>query len=271
MGNRTDAAARAERTKVRLIRFLAAGEAEIRPAARAGSFLIEAGSRGAIAVGREPLASMLQDGTVELAGTTLCLSAAGRAKLKRVDAPLDPFIAQQAELAETVIEMDGVLASALVNLAESPLAQLARLKAKDGGPFLGEAECRAGERLRADYTRGQIMPRMSANWQAAVASGRRSGGVAELTDAALAARQRVDRAIEAVGPELAGVLIDVCCFLKGLETVEREHCWPVRSAKIVLKAALGALARHYDPPAPAPGGKGILHWGARDYRPSIGG
>jgi hypothetical protein len=63
----------------------------------------------------------------------------------------------------------------------------------------------------------------------------------------------------------------VCCFLKRLETVERERCWPVRSAKIVLKAALGALARHYDPPAPARSGKRILHWGARDYRPSIGG
>ena len=116
-------------------------------------------------------------------------------------------------------------------------------------PFLSAAEFQAGERLRADYTRGQIMPRLSANWVASVASGRRDGGVADLTDAALAARQRVEQAISAVGPELSGVLIDVCCFLKGMETVEVERGWPVRSAKVVLKTALGVLSRHYNPAA----------------------
>ena len=114
------------------------------------------------------------------------------------------------------------------------------------------------------------MPRMGANWQATVSSGRRANGIADLTDSALAARQRVDRAIRAVGPELAGVLIDVCCFLKGLEQVETERGWPVRSAKIVLKTALGALARHYAPPRSACHGRPLLHWGAEDYRPTIG-
>ena len=159
--------------------------------------------------------------------------------------------------------------SVTVNLAESPLSWL------HARGHLEDRLFEAGERLRADYTRGRIMARMGVNWQAAGASGSQGGdrnGIADLTDAALAARQRVERAIAAVGPELSGVLIDVCCFLKGLERVEAERSWPARSAKVILKTALGVLARHYEPPRQErPGGRNpVLHWGAADYRPTIG-
>ena len=158
--------------------------------------------------------------------------------------------------------------SVSVNLAESPLGQLARRKDKDGHPFLSRAEIDAGERLRVDFKRGAMIPPLGANREANVATRRRrgAGGNAELTEAALAARRRVDQALAAVGPELAGLLVDVCCFLKGLETVERERVWPTRSAKILLKTALGMLARHYQPPR----GKAkahTWHWGADGYRP----
>jgi hypothetical protein len=65
------------------------------------------------------------------------------------------------------------------------------------------------------------------------------------------------------------VLIDVCCFLKGLETVERERQWPVRSAKLILKTALAVLDRHYHPPAFGRRSPRIIHWGTEDYRPEI--
>ena len=206
----------------------------------------------------------------------LRITAAGRTLLGEIAARRrDMLLAQRPEPCAATLETEDGREAVTVNGSESPLALLHRRKGKDGRPFIDAREFRAGERLRADYTRGQIMPRLGVNWDTAGSAGRRlgeAGGIVELTDAALAARRRVEKAIEAVGPELSGVLIDVCCFLKGLEQVEAERSWPARSAKVVLKSALGALARHYEPPRGDGGGRAkpaILHWGATDYRPTL--
>jgi hypothetical protein len=66
-----------------------------------------------------------------------------------------------------------------------------------------------------------------------------------MSDSIADARARVSRAARALGPDLAGVALDVCCFGKGLEQVERDRHWPARSAKLMLRTALMALARHY--------------------------
>lgn len=257
---------------LRVARFVGDARASVSAAASADKLLLEAAERGAISVPKSVLATMARGGLLEHASGHVVLTPAGRALAKgRRTSDILPEGIGDLQLID--IDDGSGTQQALVDLSESPLAQLARHRTRDGLLFLEASEVNAGERLRSDYTRGQIMPRLGANWIASVASGRRdgAGGGVELTDAALAARLRVEKAIAAVGPELSGVLLDICCYLKGLERVEAERGWPARSAKIVLKSALGALSRHYDPKAARRKMPRVLHWGAEDYRPSING
>lgn len=257
------------------MKFLARGPAEPRPGRGAGRMLLDGGERGTIEVTRAALQQAIHDDLVRVSGKRIRLSQAGVARLRRGDGRPDAFQRQHRETATARLDAGAGPEQVVVNEAESPLRSIARRKDRHGRPFLAAEEVRAGERLRSDFTRGRLMPRLGANWQATVSSGRRDGGrgVAELTEAALAARLRVEKAVQAVGPELSGVLIDICCFLKGLETVEAERGWPVRSAKVVLKTALGALARHYWPTNASENrsAREILHWGTENYLPRLNG
>jgi hypothetical protein len=90
------------------------------------------------------------------------------------------------------------------------------------------------------------MPRTTSNWHAPIARHRRGGDTGTtLSDMVIGAHQRLRRALDAVGPEFSGLLLDICCFLSRLEDVERERAWPPPSAKVVLSLALDRLARHY--------------------------
>lgn len=257
------------RTQERVLRFLTAGDARLEAAAAGGTVLLDRGDHGVLAAGAADLKALMADGLVSIDGQTIRLTESGRRRGRP-----DALATQARDCRPAVLMRDGVREAVAVNVAELPLALLWRRKAKDGARFLDAREFAAGERLRRDFTRGQMMPRLGVNWSAAGASGKQGGfgsGIGDLTDAALAARLRVEKALEGVGPELAGVLVDVCCFLKGLELVEAERGWPARSAKLLLKTALGALARHYEPAARKPGNRpAILHWGADGYRPRIG-
>jgi hypothetical protein len=156
------------------------------------------------------------------------------------------FRRQHIDLARRDIATEHGRASVVVDEAESPLAWLARRKGRDGRAFIEPHQLQAGERLRAEFTRAHLMPRTTSNWTSPIATSRRGGERAsEIAETVIAARQRVRHALDAVGPEFGGLLLDVCCFLKGLEDVERERAWPSRSAKVVLQLALDRLARHY--------------------------
>ena len=239
---------------------------------RRDRILLDGGPRGAHAVDKAILLAMTSRGLGKRTGAILALSADGREFVADATKRDEPFAARPRQIDQGVVVGESGAETVTMNAAESPLAQLARLKGRDGSPFLAPEEREAGERLRTDFTRGQMLPRLGANWKASVASGRRGGGpvgAADITDVALAARLRVEKALVAVGPELSGVLVDICCFLKGIETVEFERGWPARSAKLMLKTALSALARHYRPPASATRAR-LLHWGTQDFRPRIG-
>ncbi len=205
-------------------------------------------------------------------GGAFAVSEAGLSWLKRRFAADLPFQAQHNEIGRV---RAGAERDVLANLDESPVASLARRGGTSGKPWLPSHAAVAAERLRRDFEIGRLQPRVTANWSASVSDGRRSGdnsGLADLSDMALGARLRFGRALQGVGPELSGVLVDVCCFLKGLETVERERQWPARSAKLVLRLALERLARHYGLLAEAtgkPASGRLRHWGADGYRPEV--
>jgi hypothetical protein len=164
------------------------------------------------------------------------------------------------------------------NASESPLGWLSTRRDRDGRPLISPEQLAAGERLRVDFTFAQMSPRVTACWSptAATGAGRRSapGAGVDIQDSVVAAGERVRLALKAVGPELAGVLLDVCCHLKGLEDAERAQGWPQRSGKVVLGLALTRLARHYGLTGAGRGGPAgraapIRHWGSDDFRPTL--
>ncbi|WP_439273333.1 DUF6456 domain-containing protein [Pseudochrobactrum sp. HB0163] len=266
-----------QRLILRLLRFLVRSAARLENMAQNGSCLLINNDGACLASELKILHKLNQNGAIACDSEMVELTVRGRqllSSLKKLHPASKTLSGTEAGSANGQIvgagQPDRKIA---VNIAESPLAVLYRLKGKNGRRFLTDEEFQAGERLRADFTHGNMMPRISANWEAGVAGRVRGerGGAAEMSDHALDCRERVHKALEAVGPELSGLLLDICCFLKGLEQVERERLWPARSAKMLLKTALGILHRHY---SAGFGGKGkgrpvIYHWGDRDYRPSL--
>lgn len=131
--------------------------------------------------------------------------------------------------------------SVTVNLAESPLGWLfAR-------GHVSLRQLTAGERLRIDWERGQLAPRVTMAWDAAPVS-RSRGGSAEPTDLSgsqLDAKRRFEAAVAEVGPGLADILWRVVCAGEGMREAESALGWPARAGKLVLGIALDRVANFY--------------------------
>ena len=131
--------------------------------------------------------------------------------------------------------------SVTVNIAESPLGWLfAR-------GHLSRRQFDAGERLRSDWERAQLAPRVTMAWDSApVARGR--GGAApapDLSGAQNYARRRFKAAVGSAGPGLADILWRIVCAGEGMRQAETALGWPARAGKLVLTFALDRVADFY--------------------------
>lgn len=252
-GRAPSASAPLSRAAQRLLAVLGEEGASAAPDPTRDGFVILQVARAGLSLGRGAHAEAAVD---ELHGHDLVergargratISEAGRSHLRRLSAGEGTeFQAQHRDLVAREIphDVDGT-DRVVVNAVESPLSWLRRRRDRDGEPLIDAAAFEAGERLRRDLTAAAMLPSVTARWEGGVGGGTGSRNPAAASDAVVAARQRARSALAAVGSDMAGLLLDLCGFLKGLELIERERGWPPRSGKVVVRLALRQLARHY--------------------------
>jgi hypothetical protein len=191
------------------------------------------------------------------------ITSAGRAALKRALEPdmamsdsrargmaeaATPFANQHRSWGERAVTEEQGTRRIRVNLAESPVQVLARRRDSDGKPYLDADLVSAAERLREDFELAQMGPRVAQNWERFLTAGDRGGWRPDSggAEGPRGARERVAAALRDLGPGLGDVVLRVCCFLEGLEAVEKRMGWAARSGKIVLRIALMRLRRHHE-------------------------
>ncbi len=207
---------------------------------------------------------------------SLRLSAPGAEKLLNAQISNGFSNQHQDRMAKVIKDCDGRTISVTANQAESPLGWMRARKDKAGKPLLSQVQFEAGERIRRDFTLAQMSPRVTSSWEFSSPAGskkmRRDKGVMEISEQAMAAKSRFFAALDILGPEMSGVVYEVCCLASGLEAAERQFNWPRRSAKLVLQIALGKLSEHYGFVRPTKDNQKpgfIRHWGQDGYRPVI--
>lgn len=145
----------------------------------------------------------------------------------------------------------------MARIEDNALPRLAA--SRDGeAPFLLSHHLAAADRLERLIERSRIAPRVTMSYDPARVGERSQGnGVAEASDTAAAARQRLNRLAALLPADCWGVLFDVCGLGKGLQLVETERRWPRRSAKLVLRIGLDQLAAQFGLTPHATGADGV--------------
>jgi hypothetical protein len=131
--------------------------------------------------------------------------------------------------------------SVTVNIAESPLGWLF------SRGLISTVQFDAGERLRNDWERAQLAPRVTMSWDSAPID-RTRGGSSPAPDpncSQLDARRRFDAALAEAGPGLSDILWRIVCAGEGMRDAESALGWPARAGRLVLTLALDRIARFY--------------------------
>lgn len=131
--------------------------------------------------------------------------------------------------------------SVTVNLAESPLGWLF------SRGHLTRRQFDAGERLRSDWERAELAPRVTMGWDCAPIASSRGGSAPapDLVGAQIDARRRFHAAVDSAGPGLADILWRIVCAGEGMRDAESALGWPARAGKLVLTFALDRVADYY--------------------------
>ena len=131
--------------------------------------------------------------------------------------------------------------SRTVNLAESPLGWL------HARGHVTTRQFEAGERLRADWERAQLDPRVTMRWDAAPVRRGKSGRGAAIdpSTSQVDARRRFAAAVESAGPGLSDIVWRIICAGEGMRQAETALGWPARAGKLVLGLALDRIADFY--------------------------
>ena len=238
------------RQTVALLKFLSA------PAAIARSdrgYVLERAGR-THGIDADLLHALVSRGTLRRGANTIERTEAGTMALRRLLTAgdgIDAHAEQHRERASVVFDdaPDGAERVTL-NLAGSPVERLARQR-EGGVPFLHPELVEAARRFASDFERSMLRRRITADWDAiggGGVGGRRGGGAGDLSDSAMAARARYERARSALGEGLRAAVVDACCHAMGLEEMERRRGWPRRAGKTMLRAGLEQLALHYRAP-----------------------
>lgn len=230
-----------------------------------GRFWVVPGPRVA-RISRADAKSLIEKGVLQRRGDGLVSAPGARTWLRRQLAGGGGFAEQHRDLARGA---DGEL----INLSESPLARLAQ-PGNGEPPFLAPHHLTAGERIRVIVERSGLAPSVTARYGAegkvdGTGAGPRDG--IGMLDMHIEARRQLEVLHQALQPDCARVVIDVCGHLKGLQQVEAEYRWPRRSAKMVLRVGLDLAAAHFGYSAVATGRRNRRrrYWQGADARPAM--
>ena len=195
---------------------------------------------------RRPLARLddtqlrqaLASGLLDQIGDRVQLASSGHAAIQRQRD--GSFAAQHRIMSErTILREGGQLQRVRFNTREGALGRWAAQ--------LDPVERAAAERFCADHARSSLHQHTTRNWSltANVRQKGWRGGPDAAPLAAIAAKDRVMDALDALGGGMGPLVMAVCIREEGMAAVERRFGWAQRSGKTVLKLALQQLARHY--------------------------